>query len=354
MKVDALAVRPLVGLVVTLLLAGCAGGASPSPAPATNTPVVTPSAAIASPAPSPTADPTPAAAAGGSASNAAPFHAVPDDAQVVWGSASCLASTAGGLTLTCELDMSDPRVSGTESLEQFQWFAEGSGGREWIFGRDVITNAGGTWRGSCQGSDDYPGNPAGEAHFVGEGAYEGLEFRYYFAQPDFPDGEAHLRGWISGSTPLDPASSTAPVAPFHAIPYGETVAVSGTAVCDATGSGAVDPEGALDALVTCQLDLSDPRVSGSETQDRFRILAGSVGGGDVRVADDARIATADGTWRGSAQTATNDASVPGPIGEAHYVGEGAYEGLEFHYYFAALDSAEGGAVLVHGWIAPAT
>ena len=248
--------------------------------------------------------------------------------------------------------MSDPRVCGTETIEQLRSFADGSGGGEWILGQDVITNAEGTWRGSCQGADDYPGNPAGESHFIGEGAYEGLEPHYYFTEPVLLGG-AHVRGWVSGSTPADAASATAAVTPFHAIPA-ESVRVSGTAACDATGSGAVNPEGALDVLVTCRLDLSDPRVSGTETQDRFRILAGSVGAGDVRVADDARIATADGTWRGSVQAATDDAAVPAPVGEAHYVGEGAYEGLEFHYYFADLDIAEGGAVLVHGWISPAT
>jgi hypothetical protein len=104
--------------------------------------------------------------------------------------------------------------------------------------------------------------------------------------------------------------------------------VTGTAACDAAGSGAVDPEGELDVRVTCQLDLSDPRVGGTEWQGRFRILAGSVGAGDVRVADDALITTAEGSWRGSVQGAADDASVPVPIGEAHYVGEGAYEGLE--------------------------
>jgi hypothetical protein len=95
-------------------------------------------------------------------------------------------------------------------------------------------------------------------------------------------------------------------------------------------------------------------VSGTETQDGVRILAGSVGAGDVRMADDARITTADGTWRGRIQAATDDASVPTAVGEARYIGEGAYEGLEFHYYFADLDSAEGGEVRVHGWISPAT
>jgi hypothetical protein len=274
-------------------------------------------------------------------SNVVPFHAVPDDAQVVWGTASCRASFGDDLVLQCEIDMSDPRVSGTETIEQYRGFAEGSGGREWTFDRDVITNAEGTWRGSAQGSDDPPGVPVGESHLVGEGAYDGLEFHYYFAQPAWPGGDAHLRGWISESTPADPASTTAAVAPFHAIPAG-SVAVSGWATCDRTGSGAV-----------CQLDLSDPRVSGTETQDRVRILAGNVGAGDVSMTDDARIATAEGTWRGRIQAASDDAAVPAPVGEAHYIGEGAYEGLEFHYYFADLDIAEDGPVRVHGWISPA-
>jgi hypothetical protein len=294
-----------------------------------------------------------AASCGESNSNAAPFHAVPDDAQPVWGSASCSSQVFPlpiGSRLTCELDLSDPRVSGTETIEQYLAVADGPGGREWTFNRDVITNVKGTWRGSAQGSDDLPGIPVGEAHFVGEGAYQGLEFHYYVTEPALLE-RALLRGWISGST--GPASSTAPVAPFHAIPSG-AVAVSGTAACDATGSGAVDPEGELDGLVACRLDLSDPRVSGTETQDRVRILAGSVGAGDVRVADDARIATTEGTWRGSVQAASDDAAVAAPIGEAHYIGEGAYEGLEFHYYFADLGIAEGGTVLVHGWISPAT
>jgi hypothetical protein len=58
--------------------------------------------------------------------------------------------------------------------------------------------------------------------------------------------------------------------------------------------------------------------------------------------------------RGSAQVATDDAALPAQVGEAHYFGEGAYEGLEFHYYFADLGIAEGGTVVMHGWISPAT
>lgn len=71
------------------------------------------------------------------------------------------------------------------------------------------------------------------------------------------------------------------------------------------------------------------------------------------MADDARIAAAEGTWRGRIQAASDGAAAPTPIGEAHYIGDGAYEGLEFRYYFADLDSAEDGPVRVHGWISPA-
>ena len=292
------------------------------------------------------------ASCGGTDTNAgvAPFHAVPNGAQAVWGSGSCRDGPEdedGGWTLLCALDMSDPRVSGTEMIEQFQTVTSG----QWIFDRDVITNAEGTWQGSSQGSDDPGGNPTGEAHFIGQGGYQGLEFHYYFTEPMYLEG-AHLRGWISESTPADAASATAAVTPFHAIPATST-RVSGTATCDATGSGTVDPQGELDALTTCQLSLSDPRVRGTETQDHVRILAGDVGAGDVRVAEDARITTSEGTWRGRVQAATDDAAVPAAIGEAHYIGEGAYEGLEFHYYFADLDSAEDGPVAVHGWISPA-
>jgi hypothetical protein len=178
----------------------------------------------------------------------APLHAVAADAQVVWGSASC--ELTGSPFFTCELDMSDPRVSGTETIEHMAWLA----GRQWIVNGDVITNAEGTWRGSGQGSDDEDGAPLSEARFVGEGGYEGLEFHYYLAPPtegDWLSDPIPLTGWISRSTPTDPASTAAPVAPFHAIPVGGAVAVSGWGSCESTGSGTVDPEGELDVVVTC-------------------------------------------------------------------------------------------------------
>lgn len=139
--------------------------------------------------------------------------------------------------------------------------------------------------------------------------------------------------------------ATTEATPFHAVPEGSVV-VWGAGKCEITDGG-IDPEGGAGWLVTCELDMSDPRVGGTETQDRFRFLAGAVGRGDVWAAEEARITNAEGTWRGSAQGAEDLSAIP--IGEAHYVGEGAYEGLEFHYYFAALDAT---LPELHGWISP--
>jgi hypothetical protein len=98
----------------------------------------------------------------------------------------------------CELDMSDPRVSGTESHRRFSVVVGSIGaGAVWVVGEAVITNAEGTWRGSAQAAEDAGLIPSGEAHYIGEGAYEGLEFHYYFFHADLSD-KAELRGWISG------------------------------------------------------------------------------------------------------------------------------------------------------------
>ena len=95
----------------------------------------------------------------------------------------------------CELDMSDPRVSGAERDDRFRFFNGGEVGVVWVAEEASIVNVAGTWRGSAQAADD--GIPSGEAHYVGEGGYEGLEFRYYFGGSDNA-AECKVRGWISG------------------------------------------------------------------------------------------------------------------------------------------------------------
>lgn len=137
-------------------------------------------------------------------------------------------------------------------------------------------------------------------------------------------------------------TTTAETAPFHAIPA-DSVVVRGTATCVFSDEG-VDPTGGdNNDLVTCELDMSDPRVSGTETHDRFRYYYEEGDEAGMWVVEEAIIVNSEGTWRGTAQ-AVDDGT---PIGEAHYVGEGAYEGLVFHYYFSDASIAE---AVVHGWI----
>ena len=59
--------------------------------------------------------------------------------------------------------------------------------------RILITNDDGSWRGSAQAADS--GGPVnGEAHYVGEGAYEGLVMRYYLAGHE---GNQAVSGWVT-------------------------------------------------------------------------------------------------------------------------------------------------------------
>ncbi len=143
----------------------------------------------------------------------------------------------------------------------------------------------------------------------------------------------------------DAAAGDPGATPLHAVPDGSVV-VWGTAVCDGSGDAGTAPDGGPGWAIWCDLDLSDPRVSGRETQDRFSFLAGQLWSGGVWIAEDSSIANDGGKWRGVAQGAEDDEAIP--IGEAHYVGEGAYEGLEFHYYF--FDSPLYEEVQIHGWI----
>ena len=142
-------------------------------------------------------------------------------------------------------------------------------------------------------------------------------------------------------------ATTAGAAPFHAVPDGSVV-VWGVAWCQISLSGGDSTDGAEGWLVGCTLDMSDPRVSGIERQDRFRLLAGSIGAGAVWAGEEAHLTNDEGSWRGSVLGVEDRATLP--AGEAHYVGEGAYEGLEFHYYFfSAQDSSQ---AVLRGWISP--
>ena len=106
----------------------------------------------------------------------------------------------------CEDTMSDPRVSGTEELLVETQLVDSTVGGTWTTREATLTNDGGTWSGTLQGIVDLEGvlpfaeglvpYNYGEAHFVGEGAYEGLKYHYYISGSN---GEAGVTGWITSS-----------------------------------------------------------------------------------------------------------------------------------------------------------
>jgi hypothetical protein len=169
-------------LVALAALAACTGG-DPSAAP---------SATVA-----PTAQATPAA-------DVAPFHAVPADSVFASGTATCRftpgpdGGTGAGWVAICELDMTDPRVSGSERQAGFRFIVQSEQPPGLVFVADEcsITNDGGSWRGSVQGTDDWDVGAILEGHYVGAGAYAGLEFHYYIA--DQAEGPTRVLGWIIG------------------------------------------------------------------------------------------------------------------------------------------------------------
>jgi hypothetical protein len=138
-------------------------------------------------------------------------------------------------------------------------------------------------------------------------------------------------------------TTTSDLAPFHVVPS-DALGVTGTATCSFSNSGTNPETGDSGLRVACDLDMSDPRVSGTETSDRYRfyIPDDRAEFGTVWVAEEAILTNEEGTWRGITQAGDDTR----PCGETHYLGEGGYEGLEFHYYFCHVD----GPAELRGWI----
>ncbi len=97
----------------------------------------------------------------------------------------------------CQESSSDPRLDG----EWETWFIteETGGGLGAWTGDLVMTNAGGTWRGTASGTTTgMPGNPTnlGQIVWVGEGGYAGLTYHELVYGPN---GRLVTAGWIEPS-----------------------------------------------------------------------------------------------------------------------------------------------------------
>jgi hypothetical protein len=132
----------------------------------------------------------------------------PKDAITVVGMANCTLGPssdefADREQFECELDFSDPRVNGTESLEVVSRIADIEVGGPWTAEGHIVTDSG-EWRGAGQGVVGMVGvlphaegiHPAnfGEMRYEGEGDLEGLTLIYYFAGSNNTEG---LAGWIT-------------------------------------------------------------------------------------------------------------------------------------------------------------
>lgn len=103
----------------------------------------------------------------------------------------------------CQSTLSDDRVSGTEELT-LVWLSMGAAqGQVWVTESATLTNSGGTWTGTGAGVFDFvgvlPTSPGltpynyGSVHYVGQGAYQGLEFEEFISGSDT---SLALAGWI--------------------------------------------------------------------------------------------------------------------------------------------------------------
>ena len=135
----------------------------------------------------------------------------------------------------------------------------------------------------------------------------------------------------------------------------DAVVVVGTGVCSMRNEGFYEEDGVYIVLerFICEDTMSDPRVTGTEELVvKTKYVDETTGG--IWTAGEATLTTDDGIWRGTAWGIVDLAGVlpwakgsfPFNYGEAHWIGEGPYEGLEYHWYITGSNSE----AAITGWI----
>jgi hypothetical protein len=135
----------------------------------------------------------------------------------------------------------------------------------------------------------------------------------------------------------------------------EAVVVVGNSTCTMRNEGFTEDDGlgVVTERFICQDVMSDPRVTGTQELVAVTKYTDDTIGG-VWTSDEATLTTDEGTWRGTGWGIVDLAGVlpfaegefPFNYGEAHFFGEGPYEGLEYHYYITGSNSSAG----LTGWI----
>lgn len=244
------------------------------------------------------------------------------------------------------IEMSDPRASGTAEWTATLYSPDGNDlGGTWVAEDATLTNDGGTWVGYRTGMYGFtrnmpsaisttPGVKTGEAHLVGQGAYEGLRLDLYTSS----DG---IIGTIRPVDQSPPTTSTPP--PSDVAATADTQMVHGPWV---EGDGTETDSGSEDGFTfatyeyTDLLEMSDPRVSGTiEFTTTLIITDANIGG--PWYSESISIVNDGGEWIGdgvgvhvltdtmqSALTSEDRVS----IGEWHLLGTGEYDGLRLDLY----------------------
>jgi hypothetical protein len=97
-----------------------------------------------------------------------------------------------GDVYTCETETSDDRVSGIAEIAIHCEFTEdGDTTLGDCSGPAIVTNAGGTWEGTCEGTTTWSTSKPDHVHvfdctYLGTGDYEGLRYVEHLEGVDFP------------------------------------------------------------------------------------------------------------------------------------------------------------------------
>ena len=335
------AVRLVASLAVVFLVGGCAGGASPSPGPASPTPISMPSAAVPTPATAVSASPspmrTPAAVAYGPVS-------------VVTGTSTCptmdFALTTDpdgtyhvrGGNVACTNTTDDPRVSGRHTAPE-TWNADLWGDPDaghfslvqWATVR--LENDGGAWEGRFRGGAALPGR--GDAivfWYRGTGHYAGMS---YF-ELDTGQDPWRIQGQVFPGDPPPPyaAEPTGTERPETGGPVADdaVAVVSGTGTCPTVdlGDATTDADGVTHyrgGTFACTVSTDDPRVSGTETAPWNIDLWGTDINGALVQWGTSRLENDGGAWVGTGSGVYS--SDRGDIIAFWYTGTGGYAGLSY-------------------------
>lgn len=243
------------------------------------------------------------------------------------------------------IEMSDPRASGTAEWTALLYspLDQGLVGGTWTSEGGTLTNDGGTWVGYRVGAyiltQNMPsalttdsGVVTGEAHYIGQGGYEGLRMDLYTSSDGIIGTIGPLEDLTEEESPLEGVAATADTTMVHGAWTESTSTQTKASLVDGIEVVTIDYSEVL--------EMSDPRVSGTmDYTTTLSVLKSSVGG--TWVNETVAIVNEAGTWEGEATGAfvyakhMPDALTPNDgviIGEWHFTGTGEYEGLRLDIY----------------------